>query len=452
MTMPRVPRRPHGRIAGPFLALATACLLLAALPAVGRGEPAAAISPGTVTTAEAMGTAETKGAAEARGTTGIAGTAAAAGTPGNPTIASSPPTTGNAAVTAGVVAIATAQAATTSSGQAERRSGPVGHVGPTATFPRAAPDDRTAPSSPAGQGGPTSQTGRTGQIGPAAKATAPKAAGGKAPGLFNRARLNVLIIIIALLALLAYFTYSARSGKDLFIRRISGLAAIDDAVGRATEMGRQVLFVPGIRDMDDIQTIAGITLLGHVARKTAEYDVPLLAPMTRPFTMTVAQEVVKQAYIEKGRPEAFRPDRINYLTQEQFGYVSGVTGITLREQPAACFYLGNFAAESLLLAETGAAVGAIQIAGTAVATQVPFFVVACDYTLIGEELFAASAYLSRSPQEVGSLKGQDYGKLLLMIAILLGTILVTLAAGTPGERFPILKTWSEGLLALFTAT
>ncbi|GAB1355586.1 hypothetical protein MASR1M12_43310 [Erysipelotrichia bacterium] len=47
--------------------------------------------------------------------------------------------------------------------------------------------------------------------------------------------------------------------------------------------------------------------------------------------MSVAQEVVKQAYLEKGRPDAFRPDRINYLTDDQFGYVAGVGGILMRE-------------------------------------------------------------------------------------------------------------------------
>jgi len=192
-------------------------------------------------------------------------------------------------------------------------------------------------------------------------------------------------------------------------------------------MGRGVLYIPGIMDMDDIQTIAGVTIMGHVAKKTAEYDTPLYAPMTRSFVMSVAQEVVKQAYLEKGRPDAFRPDRINYLTDDQFGYVAGVGGIMMREKPAACFYLGTFYAESLILAETGNAVGAIQIAGTAEPSQIPFFVAACDYTLIGEELFAASAYLSKNPREVGSLKGQDMIKLIIIVFMIIGTLLVTIS-------------------------
>ena len=102
----------------------------------------------------------------------------------------------------------------------------------------------------------------------------------------------------------------------------------------------------------------------------------------------------------------------------------------VREKPAACFYMGAFFAESLILAETGNHIGAIQIAGTAMPTQLPFFVAACDYTLIGEELFAASAYLSGDPQQIASLRGQDVGKLLAMGAIILGSVFVTLASFT----------------------
>ncbi|NLF95694.1 MAG: hypothetical protein GX569_03085 [Candidatus Riflebacteria bacterium] len=264
---------------------------------------------------------------------------------------------------------------------------------------------------------------------------------------FDMKRANVLVVILTLMAFVSYYTFHAQRGKELFIRRISGLSALEDAVGRATEMGRGVLYIPGIMDMDDIQTIAGVTIMGHVAKKTAEYDTPLFAPMTRSFVMSVAQEIVKQSYLEKGRPDAYRPDRINYLTDDQFGYVAGVGGIMMREKPAACFYLGTFYAESLILAETGNAVGAIQIAGTAEPSQIPFFVAACDYTLIGEELFAASAYLSKNPKEVGSLKGQDIIKLLIILVMIVGTLLVTIAQTEYGAG-TVFATLAENFMRL----
>jgi hypothetical protein len=226
-------------------------------------------------------------------------------------------------------------------------------------------------------------------------------------------------------AAIGYWIAQARR-RQLFIRKIAGLEAIDEAVGRATEMGRPVLYVPGLEDIDFTQTLASLSILGHVARKTAEYETDILVPNRKAVVMSTAQEVVKEAYALAGRPDAYVADNVRYLTDDQFGYVAGVDGIMMREKPAANFYVGMFYGESLILAETGFNTGAIQIAGTAAPSQLPFFVATCDYTLMGEELYAASAYLSQNPLEVGSLRGQDVGKAFIMAAIMAGTLMQTL--------------------------
>jgi hypothetical protein len=172
----------------------------------------------------------------------------------------------------------------------------------------------------------------------------------------------------------------------------------------------------------DIATIAGYTILGRVARKTAEYQIPVLVPVNEPVMMSVAQETVRSAYMEAGRPDLYDEKNIPYVTAMQFPYVAAVNGIMLREKTATNFYMGLFHAESLLLAETGAATGAIQISGTDQPSQLPFFIAATDFTLIGEELYAASAYLSKQPLLLGPLKAQDYAKAILILVIILGTI------------------------------
>jgi hypothetical protein len=136
--------------------------------------------------------------------------------------------------------------------------------------------------------------------------------------------------------------------------------------------------------------------------------------------------MVKAGYLHAGRPEAYDSNSVRFVSPEQFAYVASVTGVMLRDRPAAHIFMGSFFAESLLLAETGFATGAIQVAGTANVHQLPFFVVACDYTLIGEELYAASAYLSGEPKLVGSLKGADLMKLLILATVIIGCVLETL--------------------------
>ena len=242
---------------------------------------------------------------------------------------------------------------------------------------------------------------------------------------FDWTKLNVLVVSLMFFALLFFYIWQAKSGVRWTFRKIPGLDAIEEAIGRATEMGRGVLYVPGVQEIDDIQTIASMILLTKVARMTAKYETNLSVPTNSPGVYTVAEEVVKSAYADVGRSDAYRSDQVRYITSEQFAYVAAVNGMMLRERPAANFLLGAFFAESLLLAETGHSVGAIQIAGTANVHQMPFFVVACDYTLIGEEYYAASALLSNDALLLGSLKASDTVKIFLIVVIVVGSLLLT---------------------------
>ena len=242
------------------------------------------------------------------------------------------------------------------------------------------------------------------------------------PG-FREERVVMFLAINIMAGTLVYYIRLAQRGEDFYLRTIPGLKAVEEAVGRSTEMGKPVLYVPGIMDMDQVETVAGVIILGHVAKMTARYETSLNVPVSRSIVMKAGREIVRESYTMEGRPDLFQDDMVHYLTDDQFAYAAGVNGIMVREKPAACLYMGKFYAESLILAETGNSIGAIQIAGTASQAQIPFFVTACDYTLIGEEFFAASAYLSQKPELLGALKGQDMLKAFVTATILLALFL-----------------------------
>lgn len=246
------------------------------------------------------------------------------------------------------------------------------------------------------------------------------------PGWFAMNRLNVLAVLALFSLLVMYYSRQIKGGREIYLRRIAGLDALEEAVGRATEMGRPVLYVPGVTDIDDIQTIYSMMILERVAEMVARYDTPLIVPVGRAFVVPLAQETIRQGYLNAGRPDAFRPENVRYLSDEQFAFTAGVNGIIVRERPAANIYMGAFYAESLILSETGFVSGAVQIAGTANIHQLPFFVVSCDYTLIGEEFFATTAYLTRDPDLLGAIKAADTFKVLVMGYLLVGCVLESL--------------------------
>jgi hypothetical protein len=255
---------------------------------------------------------------------------------------------------------------------------------------------------------------------------------------FIETRVTMFFAILIAASTIIYFINKAKRGENIYLRTIPGLKAFEEAVGRSTEMGKPVLYVPGIVDMDQVETVAGVIIMGHVAKMTAQYETPLNVPVARSIVMKAGRESVREAYIMQGRPDLFHEDMVHYLTDDQFAYAAGVNGIMMREKPAAVFYQGKFYAESLILAETGNSIGAIQIAGTASPAQIPFFVTACDYTLIGEEFFAASGYLSKDPKLVGGIKGADVLKVIL-IALILVSIVLRLFNDLGWITFDILK-------------
>jgi len=241
---------------------------------------------------------------------------------------------------------------------------------------------------------------------------------------FHHGRVNVLTGILITGLLFGIFILYGKKGGKMYTRPIAGLKAVDEAIGRATEMGKPILYSAGRGKMERPATIASMNILGSVIEKVAEYNTPLIFPNNDPVVMAVAQEVAYEGYVRAGHPDNYNPDNIFFVTDSQFGYAAAVDGIMLREKPATNLFFGTFEAESLILAETGNSIGAIQIAGTDSSIQMSFFVVACDYVLIGEELFAASGYLSQDLQVLGSLKGSDYSKLIIIAVMLIGIFLI----------------------------
>jgi len=233
--------------------------------------------------------------------------------------------------------------------------------------------------------------------------------------------------LLLLCVLFIYCIRQARRGQVPSIRRLPALDAIEEAVGRATEVGRPVHFSPGIIELTherSAQTLAGLSVLSYVAKLCARYDTDLVTTIMKPDVYVVAEEIVKQSFLEEGKPDRYRSEMVRFIGAAQFAYAAAAVGIMHREQVAANIMIGSWLAEALLLTEAGAQTGGIQVTGSATVAQLPFLVVASDYCLIGEEIYAASAYLSQNPVELAIVKGQDIAKAVVIGLMCLGSVLL----------------------------
>ncbi len=230
-----------------------------------------------------------------------------------------------------------------------------------------------------------------------------------------------------LAAMFVCLIYRAKHGRSPEIRKLPGLDAIEEAVGRATEMGRPVHFSPGIVELTherSPQTLAGISVLSFVASLCARYDTDLITTIMMPDVYVLAEDVVRHAYVMEGKSENYRADMVRFIGAEQFAYAGAAVGIMYREKVAANIMIGAWYAESLMLTEAGAQTGGIQITGSATVAQLPFLVVASDYCLMGEEIYAASAYLSKDPVQLAVILGQDLAKAVTIGLMIAGAVLL----------------------------
>lgn len=254
---------------------------------------------------------------------------------------------------------------------------------------------------------------------------------------------TVLLFAVLILGAILH----ARHGGSVYVRRIAGLAAIDETVGRATEMGRPITFSLGLSQQLDIIALQSLAICLHVIRLAIRFGTRVIVTMRNATLYAVADEAISEAYNAAGRPESFQRGDVRFLSDRQFAYASAAMGTIIREKAASNYMFGEFFAEALILAEAGNQVGAIQVAGTPSTTQIPFFIASCDYTIIGEEYYGATAYLTREPTLCGSLMGQDRCKLLILGLIVIGVLGAT-GAALHGD--PSFTAWIKAFTTLFT--
>lgn len=253
---------------------------------------------------------------------------------------------------------------------------------------------------------------------------------------FEHATPGVLVLLAVAVGLLFRELMRVKGGYLHTIRRIPGVDAIEGAVGRCAEQGRPVMFTTALTDLGPV-LYACLGVLQTVAKKAAQYKLKLIVPQYSPEAMAVVEDSIRAAYNEVGRGSSFDPQSIVFLSSEQFAFASGYMGLMHREKPGAACLFGVFAAESLVLAEAGQQVGARQVAASVSPEQVAFFICTCDYTLIGEELFGASAYLSREPVQVATLAAQDRFKFLICLIIVVGVVSATIMSIVPQVHIPM---------------
>jgi hypothetical protein len=246
-------------------------------------------------------------------------------------------------------------------------------------------------------------------------------------------RLSTFVIFITMLILIfipLFLTQRRKIKPQEKLQRLAALDAIDENLARAAEMGRPIMFGLGayanLKDDSSTQTMAGLDILSYVAREAAKADTPLFCSTGKSESLAAMTDIVEEAYRAEGKADHFDAKRCVWWSDAWTQYYIGLTGLLYDTKPATVIFSGAVSWEAAQLSTEIHDLGGVLIGGTGRygASNQSLMAIGSDYHIILEEMYAASAYLSRDPIECATILGQDYSKFLEIGLIILGVILL----------------------------
>jgi hypothetical protein len=238
-----------------------------------------------------------------------------------------------------------------------------------------------------------------------------------------------LAFLLGFIGLLTFFTVRVRAGQKPALRRIRAFDTLKGLMARAVESGRGLHVSLGIGSMANQSTadsLAGLSALNFLSEQAAETGTPPIVSMSDPTVMLFAQNVVRTTHADSlaGVEEAVR--QIRWIAPQPAAYVAGVMNILDSEEVDGTVMVGKFGDEYLLMGETAARHGMAHIGGTSDPNTLPFIYASAQETLLGEEIYAAGAYLENNPAHVASLVAQDGIRWVIALIIIGGVLVATL--------------------------
>jgi hypothetical protein len=240
-----------------------------------------------------------------------------------------------------------------------------------------------------------------------------------------------IAFLLIFVGLLYFFTGRIAAGYKPALRRIDAFEALKGFTGRAIEAGRTLhlsLGIGSIANETTADSLAGLAVLNYLAEQGAITGVPPTVSMADPTVMLFAQNALRAAHADDpaGAEEAYR--QIRWLAPQPAAYAAGVMSLIDIEDTEANVLVGNFGDEYLLMGEAAARRGlAGHIGGASNPNTLPFIYASAEETLLGEEIYAAGAYLQQRPSQLGSLLTQDTARWLVALFILLGILFASLS-------------------------
>lgn len=243
--------------------------------------------------------------------------------------------------------------------------------------------------------------------------------------------MTALIVFLAAALLLLFFTFVRRRSPGVF-RRIEAYERLNRAIGLAVEGGTRLHISIGRGNLFTARggsALAGLAMLRRLSERTSLSDKPPIVTSGDASLAILSQDTLQSGYRAAGAEDQYRftTGRLTGLTP--FAFAAGTMFVARDEDVSANVVIGDLGAEAALLADASESAKADLIAGSDNLSAQTIFYAASQDPLIGEELFAAGAYLGVGASHEASLQTQDVLRWLVILAIFGGMVLKFLGFG-----------------------
>src|SRR5512140_2356052 len=236
--------------------------------------------------------------------------------------------------------------------------------------------------------------------------------------------LGLGLIVLAAILLLVLSTLQRKSPPKL--RTIPALTRLYRAIGLSVEDGTRLLIGLGNTSLltgNAGAPLAGLSMLRHLTERTSLSDRPPLAVAGEAPLALLAQDTLQAGYEAAGAGEFYQPTTGRVVGLTPFSAAAGTLPILHDENVSAAVFIGHFGVESALLADAAERENTLVVGSSDdLAAQAVWYASAPE-TLIGEELFAAAAYIGGTPAQTASLTVQDILRWGIIAVLIIGSLL-----------------------------
>lgn len=232
--------------------------------------------------------------------------------------------------------------------------------------------------------------------------------------------------LLLLTAVLLIGTIFLRRRFPAAFRRIEAFERLNRAVGLSVESGTRLHISLGRGNLFTTRgasALAGLAMLRRLSERTSLSDRPPIVTSGDPSLAILSQDTLQSGYRAAAAEEQYRfsTGRLTGLTP--FSYAAGTVPVTRDENVSTNVLIGDFGAESALIAEAAERENSTVIAASDNLSAQSVFYASSQDPLIGEELFATGAYVGAGATHEASLTVQDILRWLIIAAILVGSLL-----------------------------